>query len=294
MIDRPGVYEISFEEYLADPCPEASLTRSTIKDLVNRTPRHAFYNHPRLNPNLEKKEALKFDIGTLAHALFLEGLDKACVIDAADYRKDATKEARDKARADGLIPMLIDQYKDVQAMVTAANEQLCEWEGRGIEIKDGDAELTYIWKEKNGVWCRVRPDWRMLKPKTIGIDFKTTQASADPQTYNRIAIETGLDIQDAFYRRGIAEIEGEEPEFIFMVQEINPPYLCSFSEMDMMTRDMGEDKVKRSIKAWAGYLKSGVWPGYTTRTQTMESTPWALSGWEMRKFSMGLAEQGEI
>lgn len=287
MIDKPGKYKISFEEYLADPCPEPSLTRSTIKTLIEHTPRHAFYGHPRLNPNLKKDEAVKFDFGTLAHALFLEGVDRAVVIDAADWRTKAAKEERDAARENGLIPMLADQYAEVKAMVYAANEALADWEGRGLQIADGEPEATYIWHEKNGVWCRCRPDWSM---PGLWIDFKSTQASADTERYNRIATDTGLDIQDAFYRRGGKAIDGEEPRFVFMTQEIYEPYLCSFFELDMITRDMGEDKVRRSIKAWGKHLKTGEWPGYGANTHTMEFPGWALAAWETKKFTLDAAE----
>jgi hypothetical protein len=281
-IKKPGSYKISFDDYLADPCPKPSLSRSTIKTLCDRTPRHAFYGHPRLNPNLERKESARFDLGTVAHALFLEGLDRAVVIDAADWRSKKAQEERDAARADGFIPMLPDQYADAVAMVEAAHEALFEWDGFGLKISDGDPELTCVWQEENGVWCRIRPDW-ISNDRTLCLDFKTTESSADPMKYNRIASDTGLDIQDAFYRRGCRTVNGTEPGFVFMVQEISKPFLCSFFEMDMLTRDMGEDKVRRSIRVWGDCLKSNEWPGYGSMTQTMEAPPWALAAWEVKK-----------
>ena len=70
---QEGRHIISFEEYLADPCPIPSLSRSTIKDLVSKTPRHAFWNHPKLNKEFKPEESeKKFDIGTAAHSVFLQ------------------------------------------------------------------------------------------------------------------------------------------------------------------------------------------------------------------------------
>jgi len=288
MIDKPGKYTISFEEYLQDPCPFPSLTRSTIKDLIFETPRRAFLNHPRLNPQAIEKQSEKFDIGTAAHAIFLEGAaDAVHVVLANDWRTSAAKAERDEAQSKGKIALLEHQFVEVTAMVFTAHEALAEWEGRGLKISDGKSELTYIWQESNGIWCRCRPDCKWPETYVPVLDYKTTGQSADPQEYNRIAIAHGHDIQDAFYRRGIKAIEGEEPDFVLMVQETEPPYLCAFMELDMITRDMGEQKVKAGIRRWKERLSSGYWPGYGNDTYTLEAPPWALAQWEIRKFTLG-------
>jgi hypothetical protein len=295
MIDKPGRYQITFDEYLKDPCPEPSLTRSTIKALLTETPRKAFLRHPRLNPQAVEPNAEKFDIGTAAHSVFLNGEDCITVIDADDWRTKAAKEARDEAYKAKKTPLLAGQYADVLAMVSTAEKALYEWEGDTLEIADGTSEFTYAWKDKNGTWCRIRPDWIHRGPSGIlCLDYKTTSGTADPQEYNRIAIANGLDIQDAFYRRGIKAVDGFEPDFIFMVQETYPPYDCAFMRLDMMTRDMGEEKVDIGIREWGKYLESGKWPGYGNNTYTMEAPPWSLAAWEIRKFSIGIANQGEI
>ena len=291
-IKKLGSYKISFDDYLADPCPAPSLSRSTIKTLCEWTPRHAFYSHPRLNPNLERKESARFDLGTVAHALFLEGIDKAVAIDAADWRSKKAQDERDAARSEGLIPMLVGQYADAVLMVEAAHAALYEWDGVGWKISDGDSELTYVWREENGVWCRIRPDW-ISKDRHLCLDFKTTEASADPTKYNRIASDTGLDIQNAFYIRGCLMVNKIGPDFVFMVQETRAPFLCSFFRMDMMTQDMGQDKVRRSIRIWGDCLKNNDWPGYGPHTQTMEAPPWALAAWEMKKSYYSARRDGD-
>lgn len=295
MIDKPGKYKISFEEYIADPCTEPSLTRTTIKSLIEEPARKTFLQHPRLNPQVVEKQSEKFDIGTAAHAIFLTAEDIIVMIDALDWRTNKAKEERDAAREAGKVPLLSHQCRDVLLMVQEAHKALVEWEGRGLKISDGDSEMTYVWQEPNGVWCRVRPDWRFTKrgyddgksELNLCLDYKTTGQSADPQEYNRIAIAHGHDIQDAFYRRGVQAVEGCEPDFVFMVQETEPPYLCAFMELDMMARDMGKQKVSAGIKAWAYHLETGEWPGYCSRTYTIEAPPWALAAWELRKFTLG-------
>ena len=284
IIDKPGIYNINIDEYLADPCPVPSLTRSTIKDLLFKTPCHAYHNHPKLCPCAEEKEEAKFDIGTAAHSIFLQGIDIVEVVQEKDWRKDVAKEARDEARKNGKVPLLAHQHDSVMTMVEAANEQLGLSE-LALKVEWGQPELTYIWKEKE-TWCRIRPDWISEDRKLI-LDYKTTSASAHPEDYARIAVNTGLDIQEAFYKRGVRATEKTKPDFVFMVQEISEPYLCSFFMLDLMFQDMGEQKVRDGITRWNECMESGKWPGFSPKIYTLEPPGWAMASWEMKKYSGG-------
>jgi hypothetical protein len=290
MITEPGVYTMSFEDYLADCCPEPSLTRSTIKSLLFETPLHAFYGHRRLNPNYQEEEKKQFDIGTAAHSIFLQGIDVAITVDADNWMKKANQELKEEIRKLGKIPLLTHQYEDVQKIVNAAHLQLWQFELEPgepacLQIGMGDSELTYIWKEGD-VWCRIRPDW-ISKDRTLKIAYKTTATSAHPESYNRILLSTGLDIENAFYKRGIKAIDKIEPDIIFMVQEVFEPYLCSFIRLDLQFQDMGDQKVKRGMNLWRECTKSGKWPGYSTNVYTLEPPGWAMASWETKRMIEG-------
>jgi hypothetical protein len=284
MIDKPGVYEISFEEYLADPCPEPSLSRSAISTLLSKSPRHAFHEHPRLNPApVIEKEAAHFDIGTAAHSLFLQGTDVAEIITADDWKTKASREARDNARKNGKVPLLTIQAAAVMDMVEAAHTQLVDSE-LGLLIKKQHTELTYIWKEEDS-WCRIRPDF-INKGQGIILDYKTTGISAKPETFFRGVIANGLDIQEAFYKRGVKAIDGIDYRFIFMVQEVTPPYLCSFIDLNPEFQNMGNQKVEKGIRKWKDCISSGIWPGYPTRVATIEAPAYAVAAWEFQSMMM--------
>src|SRR5262245_29477228 len=122
-----GIHAISPAQYHADPCPAPSLSSSIAKMLCLESAAHAQYAHPRLNPAGAGDDAdERFDIGTAAHALLLEGTTAIAVIDAKDYRTNAAKDARDAAYAAGLTPLLKARWTDVQAMVAAARAQRSE------------------------------------------------------------------------------------------------------------------------------------------------------------------------
>ena len=102
-----GIHNIPEEEYHADPCPEPSLSRSTVKALLTLSPAHVFHGNRRLNPDyVEPANESKFDIGNACHALLLEGEDIAEVVEADSWRTKAAKEKRDEIYAAGRTPLL--------------------------------------------------------------------------------------------------------------------------------------------------------------------------------------------
>lgn len=67
----PDIHDISVEEYHADPCAAPSLSSTLAGLLLNRSPRHAWTAHPRLNPEHQSKDSKTFDIGRAAHRAVL-------------------------------------------------------------------------------------------------------------------------------------------------------------------------------------------------------------------------------
>ena len=79
-IDNPGIYTIPLVEYIADPCPEPSLSASIAHTIVMESPLHAFIQHPRLNIGAIEHGSNKMDIGTIVHGMVLEGDESRLVI----------------------------------------------------------------------------------------------------------------------------------------------------------------------------------------------------------------------
>ena len=102
-----GIHDgIPAERYHRDPSDRPALTAGTIKTLLAYSPWHAWHNHPRLNPEWAPTYEAKFDLGTAAHALLLQGEDVAQWIDADDWRTKAARDERDQARKEGKVPLL--------------------------------------------------------------------------------------------------------------------------------------------------------------------------------------------
>lgn len=287
MITKPGIYKISNEEYHNDPCLDPSLSRSSIGDLLFKSPAHCAFNHPRLNPNFVKENDRKFDLGTAAHAILLEGIESIHVIDAGDYRKKEVKEERENAIKEGKAVLLAEQYYRALKMVAEAGLAIGNCKELGISdlSKDGQAELSYLWKEDNA-WIRARPDW-ISNDKKLILDYKTTEGSANPSEWARVAISNGYDIQAALYSRGVKALDAVEPKFVFVVQEAYDPFLCSFISLPPDFLAMGKQKVEYGIYLWRKYLMLDQWPGYPNKVAWIDPPAWALTSWEQRASELG-------
>lgn len=273
-----GFSTIPAEAYHADPCEQPSLSASIANLLCNRSPAHAQAAHPRLNPNMRREESDKFDIGTVAHAILLQGIDVVQVIDAPDWRTKDAREQRDAARADGRVPLLAGVLDDVQAMVAAARTQLEQHGAQPPAFMDGLPEQTLVWEEPGGVTCRARLDWLRNDLATID-DLKTTSRSASPEHYSRALFNVGGDVQAAFYIRGVQELTGETPEFRWVVVETQPPYALSVVAPGPDILTIGRKKVEYALDTWRRCLSTGVWPAYPTHVCYAELPQYEEARW---------------
>jgi len=273
----PGIHTISAEVYHADPCETPSLSSSIAKVLLNQSPRHAWMQHPKLNPDYRPEENSRFDLGSAAHALLLEGNQaKIAIIDADDWRTKKAKEERDTARENGLLPILAKYDFAIRQMVKVAKEFIETTELKGI-FDNGKPEQTVIWQEHD-IWCRTRPDWLTNDYKII-LDYKTTDSAA-PEVFIRQIPRMGYDLQSEFYTRGIYRLFHLMPVFIFLAQEIDPPYACSLVSLSNAYRDVADARVERAIELWSNCLSTDTWPSYNAAIHYAEAPGWMVYEYE--------------
>lgn len=268
-------------EYHADPAPEPSLSSSIIRVLLNQSPAHAWQQHPRLNPALERREAAHFDVGTAAHAMLLEGRDAFGVVDADDWRTSAAKEQRDLIRAEGRTPLLAAQAQQVEEMVEAFRVNVAALDLDPAAFVDGQPETALVWEER-GVHCRALLDWLHTDCATID-DYKTTSRTASPDVWGRTMFGFGGDVQAAFYRRAVQRTFDVDPVFRFIVQETYPPYAVSAVTPDSTAYAVANRKIDHAIKTWRECLKTGVWSAYPAGLRVVESPPWEEARWLERE-----------
>jgi hypothetical protein len=262
-----GFHKIPEAEYHADPCDEPSLSASIAHVLLSRSPKHAWFAHPKLNPAWAPSEPTKgMDRGSAIHKLLLEGTETGLVIvHADDWRTKDAKTMRDEARQCGEIPLLAKDADEVRTIVEAVRAQL-----KGTELadvfQDGDAELSALWQEPEhgGIWCRSRLDFLSTDRKLI-VDLKCTEGSAAPGACVRRILDMGYDIQGAFYHRGVQVLSGVVPQFVLLVLEVEPPYALSMVGLKPAWLALAERQVREAQAQWATCLATGHFPGYPER-----------------------------
>lgn len=249
-------------EYFADPSPVPSLTQSIAKTLLQKSPAHAWWEHPRLgkHPRIPTKA---MDDGQLVHTLLLGKGSLVNIIDARDFRTKAAQEARDNAIAGGFLPVLRHKYDEALVAVEAMRTNMTAF---GITL-DGASELAIEWEEPGllgPVICRCRMDHVWLDEGRI-LDVKKAE-SAHPKAAARAAASYGYHVQTAAYTRALAALNPEfagRVKMTFVFVENDAPYavLPAYASGQMMA--LGESMWLRAVKIWEQCLANNDWPGYT-------------------------------
>lgn len=293
MIEDPGAYQIPEDAYHEDPCPAPSLSSTLGRLMLDATPKHVWYAHPKLNPEWQPKPpSARLNLGSAAHKLLLgEGAELA-VLDYANYLTKAAKADRDAALDAGETPILREQYERAQDMVGAARSQLEAAGFKDLAWGQGEREVT-VATEEGGVWLRAMLDW-WGRDRTLVADYKTYDGYATPDAFGRHVSNFGYDFQDSFYQRVVAhalpELAGRL-RFVFIVQEINPPYPLAIFEISEADRSVATRKVRAAVRAWESCLQRGAWPAHPLTVQRLCLPEWHHRRWLERELEA--EESGE-
>lgn len=293
---EPGIhFDVAPADYFADPAPQPSLTQSIAKVLIDESPLHAWYQHPRLNPDFRRTEETKFDIGNIAHSIMLgRGKDVVVLDGFDDWRKKAAQEAREEALATGKLAVLGKHYARASKMVTAAREQLAL---RGLEwmFRDGWGEVVTVWREPYmevrddmpDIYLRQMLDW--VTPAYLDvIDYKSTDFSVAPHGIDRMMFNAGWSIQAAMAERGLDALDPANAgrrKFFFVVQETTVPYQLTVVQLTRGPMTMGHKQLDRAVEIWRECMARGIWPGYPLDIVTPEWPGWAEQQWLTREIT---------
>jgi hypothetical protein len=288
-IAEPGFYRMDAERYHADPAPEPSLSNSIAKVLIGRSPRHAWEKHPRLNPNPEPAAPSDIlDFGTLVHCLLLGKGRDIVIVDAADWRTKAAKEAREQASAAGKVACLTHKHGRAEAMASAVQRQIARVTDCENAFIEGDPELVLAWREGSS-WCRSMVDWiepRRATGHIVVYDLKTTAMSAAPHAVSRLLYGQEYEMQAAFITAGVEALVPDAAGKVivrFVVVENDPPHMASVVELDAAGLTIGRKKMHAALGLWQRCLADDRWPGYPDRIVEAELPPWLEAGWLERE-----------
>lgn len=270
-ITEPGVYpDMPAEAYHADPALSSSGARALLPPSCP-----ARFRHEQLHGQPHKRV---WDLGHAAHKLVLGAGDDLVVIAADSYRTKVAKETRDGAYADGLIPLLAEEYKQVEAMAAALRAHPVA--GAVFHPDRGQPEQSLWWRDgPTGVMRRARLDW-LPEPRPgrrlIIPEYKTC-ASADPEALSKAVHTYGYHQQADWYLTAARALglAGDDAGFIFVCQEKAPPYLVSVIELDGPALRIGAARNRRALEVYAHCVRTGSWPAYVEGVGQVGLPRWA-------------------
>lgn len=302
MIDKAGLYlDIPEKAYHGGGLtPKPPLSSSIAKVLINQSPGHAWWEHPDLNKSkaLEVEQSTKTQgMGTAIHKLILGKGRPLKVLNFDDYRTNAAKAARDNAIADGMTPLLGKEMDRAEVVAEAAKRRLADSPIAHLIGEDkGDAEVTGVWQEANGIWCKMRIDWLPHAAREVGhitvLDLKTTGQSAKADDWSRTMFDFGGDVQDALYRRGLKKLlpDARTIDFVFVVIEQDEPCAVQLCRSSGETREMAQGSVALAIETWGQCLSRGTalehWPFYEGEIADIDPPVWRSMASELAQLRM--------
>jgi PDDEXK-like uncharacterized protein DUF3799 len=286
----PGLHRgVPKGDYLSDAISLIpSLSASTAKLLVGRSPAHAWSAHPKGGRYRgETSEAMH--TGTLLDSLLLGGdtelvtlpdampnADGKLVATKGKYLLDSAKRWRDGQLAAGKLPV----DKEELGYATKAAETIKENLARDGVVLDGEHQVTAVWEDA-GVRCKGRFD-HWSEERLIVYDLKVVEC-AHPEAVVRKTIDFGWDIQGAAYVRAIETLRPEwagRVRFVMLAVEPKPPHEVLVRPFAGTMRALGEWKWSRAVEAWARCLRDRRWPGYSGMEAGLEAPAWALARME--------------
>lgn len=273
-ITTPGIYvEFPTADYFADPCESPSLTQSVAKIIIDRSAKHGWLQHPRLNPDFEVNDETKFDLGNVAHFILIGRGKEVVSIDADDWRTKAAKEAREQHKAEGRLAVLARQFDQASEMADAARKQLAQTK-HADAFSIGHGEVVVAWRNGD-MWLRSMLDW--LVSTTRPYDFKSTDMSCAPHAVEDRPSLMGWDLQAAFHEAGLDAVDPDNAgrrKFHYVAQETCKPYALTVVEIGEADLTMGRKKLAMATDIWVQCMRSGQWPAYAAETVISRPRGW--------------------
>jgi hypothetical protein len=270
--------DVPHDVYHADPCKEPSLSASLACTLLGRSPQHALLAHPRLGGAVEDGDDATpaRERGSLIHALVLGVGQDFVPVYADNYRTKLAQQARDRARAEGKIPVIAEKLDAARMAAEAIQLQLGTLLGRDWD--GGQHEVTAVWRAPGGTLCRARFD-RWGGPDAPIRDLKSCE-NARGASQGSSMLRYGLDVQHAAYTQAVETLYPDRehyPGMQFVFVEVTPPYGVIVAEPDGQMMELGQRKWLRAVETWKRCLADEQWPAYPREVVRVAPPAWALA-----------------
>lgn len=271
---------VPFEQYQQWPAANFS----TIKNMRGTASKCKWeMDHPKvMTPAMILGSALH--IATLEPARF-ESMFHICP--PCDRRTKEGKEfyAQEELKAEGRIMIrrggeekdkaAMGEVESVQGMARAIHAS----KAASLFIKhQGQNEVSLLWQdEETGLMCKARCDRINDNDETWGcpvvVELKSDR-DVDDYWFSKTCNSRGYAAQAAGYCHGYYKITGKRPAHVFIAVENFPPHDLKVHMLDDASMQTGLLQYRNLLTRYAECLKSGNWPGYPDKINTLALPAW--------------------
>lgn len=206
----------------------------------------------------EWKPSRSMEMGTLIHALVLEGRKEFAVGPQVDRRtKDGKAEWQ--AFCEDNIGLTIVNDEEA-AVIKGCYESALPLLGKVKADFNSDVEISMFWQRK-GIHCKGRPDLiGEINGELAIVDLKTTN---DIRNFDSSFYRFRYDVQASWYQRGAkAAMNLEElPAFWFLVVDTEAPHLVQFMRCSSELLEQANARVEEDLTYFKQCQTDDVWPG---------------------------------
>lgn len=296
-----GIGDQTPAEYFRDPCAVPSLSAHTAMRLLE-CPEDVFRTHPKLggSPRVARtSDALdhgklidmlvtgaKYEprdrttyaalakSGKPLEAVQYEKNGDLMIVDANAWSSKSAKELKASARAEGLVPILREDFED---QLRTVPEYIARLELIGVRLDRQRMQCPVFWVETSTegykVQCRALLDMLDMDGEAI-TDLKTAADLSD-KGLARSIWQYQYFVQGAAYRRGVFKaLPGDVSPFSFDLAFLRTDMPAARS---VPLRDewllFGELLWERAVDVWAECMSTGFWPGHEANEAPLVMEP---------------------
>lgn len=275
-----GVFEnMPIGEYHASP----ALSNSGISDIL-KSPRH--YREKVWADTKDKR------IGSAVHVLTLEPEKAAellpeCPVKARRSKADKEAYATWEAMIHPDATRLNDEERATAEALAEALLSSGHIQRIGLldpkRAKFETSMFATVKTDEGPCWVRCRPDsWLPIKTDDYDggliFDIKTTREDATRDGFSRAVGNYGYHVQAALYIH-VARTLGfnvVDDGMLFPVVEKSAPHGVGIFALDDQAIEQGHRDFMRAATIWAKCYRTGEWPSYEEKVQTVSLKPWLI------------------
>lgn len=261
------VLDLDEQEYHAHPALSSTQARTLLDS-------PAKYRYALTHPQPHKDA---YDLGSAVHTKVLGVGQEAVVLDFPDFRTKAAREARDEARASGLLVVSAADMMQVDGM---GESVLAHPVARMLFEQEGNSEASvFATDPTTGVNMRGRFDFlpSFRREDQWAVDLKTTAKSAHPEDFSKTVANFGYHVQQEWYLHILGLIRGDfSARMKFVVVETAAPHLVGVYPLAEEFGDIGNNRVKEALETFARCVAENDWPGYDLTPDPIQPPTWLM------------------